>query len=95
MKRVGLFLVLLPAMVGSGGHPMPVASQGGEAAVAGPFSPAELSQFSALAPIDTHTHVFAADPALIAMLKKLKCYGGPAHPHAAQKPKSLELHKLP
>src|ERR1700758_285970 len=30
-----------------------------------------------------------------AMIKKLKCYAGPAHPHAAQKPKSLELHKLP
>jgi large subunit ribosomal protein L13 len=30
-----------------------------------------------------------------AMLKKLKCYSGPAHPHAAQTPKSLELHRLP
>ena len=26
-----------------------------------------------------------------AMLKKLKCYAGPAHPHAAQQPKSLDL----
>ena len=26
-----------------------------------------------------------------AMLKKLKCYPGPAHPHAAQQPKSLDL----
>jgi large subunit ribosomal protein L13 len=26
-----------------------------------------------------------------AMLKKLKCYAGPAHPHAAQQPKILEL----
>jgi large subunit ribosomal protein L13 len=26
-----------------------------------------------------------------AMLKKLKCYAGPAHPHAAQQPKNLEL----
>ena len=26
-----------------------------------------------------------------AMLKKLKCYAGPAHPHAAQQPKTLEL----
>ena len=25
------------------------------------------------------------------MLKKLKCYAGPAHPHAAQQPKSLEI----
>ena len=26
-----------------------------------------------------------------AMLKKLKCYAGPSHPHAAQQPKALEL----
>ena len=26
-----------------------------------------------------------------AMLKKLKCYAGPAHPHAAQQPKNLEI----
>jgi large subunit ribosomal protein L13 len=26
-----------------------------------------------------------------AMLKKLKCYPGPSHPHAAQQPKTLEL----
>jgi large subunit ribosomal protein L13 len=30
-----------------------------------------------------------------AMLKKLKCYSGPNHPHAAQKPRSLELQRLP
>ena len=26
-----------------------------------------------------------------AMLKKLKCYAGPAHPHTAQQPKNLDL----
>ncbi|MGE5171538.1 MAG: 50S ribosomal protein L13 [Rudaea sp.] len=26
-----------------------------------------------------------------AMLKKLKCYAGPAHPHSAQQPRTLEL----
>ena len=26
-----------------------------------------------------------------AMIKKLKCYAGPAHPHAAQQPKALEI----
>jgi large subunit ribosomal protein L13 len=26
-----------------------------------------------------------------AMLKKLKCYAGPAHPHSAQQPKTLDL----
>jgi len=28
-----------------------------------------------------------------AMLKKLKCYAGPAHPHSAQQPKTLDLAK--
>ena len=26
-----------------------------------------------------------------AMLKKLKCYAGPSHPHSAQQPKTLEI----
>jgi large subunit ribosomal protein L13 len=26
-----------------------------------------------------------------AMLKKLKCYAGPSHPHSAQQPKALEI----
>ena len=26
-----------------------------------------------------------------AMIKKLKCYAGPAHPHSAQQPKTLEI----
>jgi len=26
-----------------------------------------------------------------AMIKKLKCYAGPAHPHSAQQPKALEI----
>jgi large subunit ribosomal protein L13 len=26
-----------------------------------------------------------------AMIKKLKCYAGPAHPHSAQQPKALDL----
>jgi large subunit ribosomal protein L13 len=26
-----------------------------------------------------------------AMIKKLKCYAGPAHPHSAQQPKTLDL----
>lgn len=42
--------------------------------VTGPFSSGELEQFRALAPIDTHTHVFAADPDFIAMLKKLNLH---------------------
>lgn len=39
--------------------------------VSGPFSDSELQAFSALEPIDTHTHVFQSDPAFYAMLQKL------------------------
>ena len=42
--------------------------------VSGPFSAAELLQFRALIPIDTHTHVFAADPVFIAMLRRLNLH---------------------
>lgn len=35
------------------------------------FSPAELRQFAALEPIDTHTHVFQNAPAFFAMLDRL------------------------
>jgi len=38
--------------------------------VSGPFSPAELKQFRALAPVDVHTHIFTADPSFLAMLQK-------------------------
>jgi predicted TIM-barrel fold metal-dependent hydrolase len=43
-------------------------------AVAGPFSSEELQNFRALAPIDTHAHVFSADPAIISMLQKLNLH---------------------
>lgn len=39
--------------------------------VTGPFSAAELATFTALEPIDTHTHVFQSNPAFYAMLRKL------------------------
>lgn len=43
-------------------------------AIVGPFSSEELPNFRALEPIDTHAHVFAADPAFTAMLKKLNLH---------------------
>lgn len=42
--------------------------------VRGPFSGPELLQFAALAPIDSHTHVFERSPAFYAMLKKLNLH---------------------
>jgi predicted TIM-barrel fold metal-dependent hydrolase len=70
MKGVGFLLtgtVAAVTLIGS-----PAAQSTGP--VTGPFSSEELRQFRALAPIDTHTHVFAADPAFTAMLKKLNLH---------------------
>ena len=39
--------------------------------VTGPFSAAELGSFTALEPIDTHTHVYQSNPAFYAMLSRL------------------------
>ncbi len=44
------------------------------AAVKGPLTPAELSAFTALDPIDAHSHVYVTDPAFIGMLKQLNVH---------------------
>lgn len=44
------------------------------APITGPFSDQELQQFTALDPIDAHTHVFASDPAFYVMLNKLNLH---------------------
>jgi hypothetical protein len=41
------------------------------AAAAGPFTAQELTQFAALHPIDTHTHLYQSAPVLTAMLRRL------------------------
>ena len=65
MKRFVLLLMLVIAAGIAG-------AQGAakHAAVSGPISNEELQRFRALAPIDTHAHVFAAGP-FVAMLQKL------------------------
>lgn len=44
------------------------------APVSGPFTSEELQAFAALAPIDTHAHVFASDAGFDAMLKRLNLH---------------------
>ena len=71
MKRIGLLsgaALVLAALTWSS---VANVSAADDAAVAGPFSPQELTKFRALGAIDTHAHVFVADPAFIAMLRKL------------------------
>jgi predicted TIM-barrel fold metal-dependent hydrolase len=49
----------------------PVAST---APVSGPFNSQELVQFTALNPIDTHTHIYQTAPAFLALLQKLNMH---------------------
>jgi predicted TIM-barrel fold metal-dependent hydrolase len=42
--------------------------------VTGPFSAEELQQFDALDPVDTHVHVYQANPAFLALLEKLNLH---------------------
>jgi predicted TIM-barrel fold metal-dependent hydrolase len=42
--------------------------------VTGPFTPSELSAFTALGPIDTHSHIFVTNPDFVAMLEKLNLH---------------------
>ncbi len=39
-----------------------------------PFSAKELQQFTALNPIDTHTHVYQSAPELVALLERLNLH---------------------
>jgi predicted TIM-barrel fold metal-dependent hydrolase len=80
MRRITLAIVLfvLASMAwdfrGSTSAGAAAAEQGQAAkavAVSGAFSPGELRAFTALEPIDTHTHVFQTAPAFTGMLRKL------------------------
>ena len=42
--------------------------------VTGPFSDQELQQFTALDPIDTHTHVYQRAPELVNLLERLNLH---------------------
>ncbi|MGB8480723.1 MAG: hypothetical protein WCE63_18105 [Acidobacteriaceae bacterium] len=80
MKRVALSLALALAFAGCSRQqpqkaPAASSATASAAPVSGPFTPQGLQQqFTALDPIDTHTHAFQAAPALYAMLKKLNLH---------------------
>ncbi len=81
MKKVAISLVLLLAIVGCNKTETPKATTSSSAdatasatPVSGPFTAQELSQFTALEPIDTHTHAFVDAPELYAMLKRLNLH---------------------
>ena len=71
MKRTGLILGFLLALATLCSRQAANVSAADDGAVSGPFSPQELAKFRALGAIDTHAHVFVADPSFIAMLRKL------------------------
>lgn len=78
MKRVVFPIALLLAFAGCNRQQAPKASTAAASVtatpVSGPFTDRELPQFSALDPIDTHTHAFQDAPALYAMLKRLNLH---------------------
>jgi len=74
MKRIGLILGFSLFMIALDWRPAANVSAADAPAIPGSFSPQELAKFRALGAIDTHTHVFAADPAFLAMLKKLNLH---------------------
>jgi len=61
-------IVLVAAPAGS--RPSALYAQQSSAPQSG-FTAAELQQFSALNPIDTHTHIYTYDPLYVSMLEKL------------------------
>jgi predicted TIM-barrel fold metal-dependent hydrolase len=77
MRSVVIFLVLVlsagACQAQEVGHSRPLPAAG-KTPVRGGFSPAELKSFAALDPIDTHSHVYVADPAFVAMLERLNVH---------------------
>jgi predicted TIM-barrel fold metal-dependent hydrolase len=76
MKRIACLAVLLVFVSGcrkqdaSATATVPAAAAAGPA-VNGPFTAAELRQFTALEPIDAHTHLYKPVPELYTLLQKL------------------------
>ncbi len=54
--------------------PVAASATGAAKGISGPFSSRELAQFTALGPIDTHTHVYRSDPAFHALIKRLNLH---------------------
>ncbi len=70
MKKLALLIPL--AFIACGRHfKSPAAAAATAAVVSGPFTAAEARAFAALEPIDTHSHVYAANPAFNSMLARL------------------------
>ena len=80
MKRFVLSLMLIGTVAGCNKQQRVQSSSPASSAVAAatphyhPFSDQELSQFTALNPIDTHTHFFQSNSAIYAMLDRLNLH---------------------
>jgi predicted TIM-barrel fold metal-dependent hydrolase len=71
MTKYFFILTFLVASNLYGARPQSETNPSMPSAVHGPFSNAELRQFIALAPIDSHTHVYEVSPELNTLLKRL------------------------
>lgn len=74
MKRIGLILGVALIVFALTLCPGINVSAADTVTVSGPFAAEELAKFRVLGAIDTHTHVFGADPSFIAMLQKLNLH---------------------
>jgi predicted TIM-barrel fold metal-dependent hydrolase len=72
-KLVGLLLltIAVTACTTQQAKKPPASASASNQPVTGPFSATELAAFTALEPIDTHTHVYQSNPAFYAMLRRL------------------------
>lgn len=80
MKALVISMALIFGVCACGNQQKPKSASAMQASpattkpVSGPFSDQELKEFTALNPIDTHTHVYRSDPAFYAMLHRLNLH---------------------
>jgi predicted TIM-barrel fold metal-dependent hydrolase len=74
MKRIAIIFALGFAVAAGGWQKDTRVAAALAQPTAGPFTNQELQEFRALAPIDTHAHVFSADPAFVSMLQRLNLH---------------------
>jgi predicted TIM-barrel fold metal-dependent hydrolase len=70
-KLVGLLLLIVSVSACTTQPTKKAPAPASNQPVTGPFSATELEAFTALEPIDTHTHVYQSNPAFYAMLQRL------------------------
>lgn len=74
MAKLTTLFLLIVAIAAPTRQQLPASLPPGNAPITGPFTDQELQQFAALAPIDTHTHIYQTSPAFLALLNRLNLH---------------------